>query len=764
MRAEIISVGTELLLGDILNTDAQYLSRQLAAVGITVHFQSTVGDNPERLKSALSIALSRSDIIITSGGLGPTADDLTCQTICEELGVEQELHEPSLEHIQEFFEKRGREMTENNRKQAMLPKGCVVFPNTEGTAPGCAVAKGNQLIIMLPGPPRELQAMFEKSVKPQLMEMTKQTIVSHTLHIFGMGESAVETTIADLMEGENPTVAPYAKEGEVQLRVTAMAPSQADADTLIYPVMDELRRRLGRAIYGQDVDNLEQVVVEGLTRCDFHIAVAESCTGGLLAKRIVDIPGASKVMECSFITYSDEKKTKLLGVPPKLLKKYTAVSQEAACSMAIGARRAARSDLGVSITGYAGPEGGPNGEPAGSVWIALTDEERIWARHISVAGASRSYVRHVAASHALDMVRLYLVDDVDFMGNCMPLKKKGKNKKFVKCIMPLPVPTGKGPKKKGLQKILPWKGDSAGQVFSKLLFLVALLAFLGSAGWLLYDQVYVPWKANSAYDSLSDLYGDATQVEQPETPWWDVFHLTSQPEPAEDVSTPEGVPDSFAKLYALNPDVKGWVQIENTGLNYPVVQASDNDYYLYKDFYGNYSKYGTPFFDYRNKLDGTDRNIIVYGHRLINGQMFGALENYKTLKYYKNHPMIQMDTLDEENQWKIFSVFYASTREEHAPNFDYLRTDFSSDGDFLTFVDELRERSLYDIPVDVQGDDQIIMLSSCSHIFKDARVVAVGRKVRPDEEATVDVSKATVNEDCLMPEIWYKEHPEVSHP
>ena len=315
MNAEIITVGTELLLGDILNSNSQFLSQQLAVFGIPVLHQSTVGDNNDRLRQELEQAMKRSDLIVLTGGLGPTPDDLTRETVSDALGLPLTLHEESYARIVEYFHTTGKEMTENNRKQAMLPAGCTVFPNDHGTAPGCAVERYGQHIILLPGPPRELIPMFSDYVAPYLSNLSGGTIFSHTIGVFGVPESAVAERLADLLAGANPTVAPYAKEGEVVLRVTARAADEEAARAMCEPVVTEIRQRLGINVYGVDSGSLQKAVVQLLLEKKMKIATAESCTAGLLSGRLTEVPGASSVFECGIAAYSAEIKHNLLGVP-----------------------------------------------------------------------------------------------------------------------------------------------------------------------------------------------------------------------------------------------------------------------------------------------------------------------------------------------------------------------------------------------------------------------------------------------------------------
>lgn len=405
---ELISVGTEILLGDILNTDAQYLSIELAKLGISVIHQSTVGDNRERLLAQLDEAAKRSDIIILSGGLGPTPDDLTKEVCCEFFGKEMFLHEQTVEKIKKYFSSKGIEMAQNNLKQAMLPKDCVIFPNDNGTAPGMAIEKDGVHILVLPGPPRELKPMFQNCAVPYLMQFSDRIIVSHNIRTFGIGESSMAERVNDLFDAQNPTVAPYAKDGEALLRVTAMAKTKEDAESLCEPIIEEIKKRLDAYVYGVDYNCIEEAAVGMLKEHHLKVATAESCTGGLIAKRITDVPGASEVFECGIISYANGIKHKVLGVSEDDLNKYGAVSEPVAKQMAQGALKVSGADIAVSVTGIAGPDSDSTGKPVGLVYIGLADKENVWVREIRTSRRDRSYNRYVSASNALDMIRLYI--------------------------------------------------------------------------------------------------------------------------------------------------------------------------------------------------------------------------------------------------------------------------------------------------------------------------------------------------------------------
>lgn len=395
-------------MGDILNTDAQFLSIELARLGISVIHQSTVGDNRERLLAQLKEAADRSDIIILSGGLGPTPDDLTKEVCCEFFGKKMFLHEPTVEKIKTYFSTKGMKMAQNNLKQAMLPKDCVIFPNDNGTAPGMAIEKDGVHILVLPGPPRELKPMFRNCAVPYLMQFSDRIIVSHNIRTFGIGESLMAERVNDLFDAENPTVAPYAKDGEALLRVTAMARTKEEAENLCKPVINEIKNRLDGFVYGVDYTCIEEAVIEKLKEKHMKVATAESCTGGLIAKRITDVPGASEVFDCGIISYANEIKHRVLGVSEDDLNKYGAVSEPVARQMAQGALKVSGADIAVSVTGIAGPDSDSTNKPVGLVYIGLADRDNVWVRELRTSRKDRSYNRYVSASNALNIIRLYI--------------------------------------------------------------------------------------------------------------------------------------------------------------------------------------------------------------------------------------------------------------------------------------------------------------------------------------------------------------------
>ncbi len=405
MKAEIVSVGTELLLGQIVDTNAAYLGRALSEVGIGVYRRTTVGDNPERLRAALTEALDAADVVFTIGGLGPTMDDITRDVLSEVTGVPLALDDGIADRLRAFFVSRGLSVLDSQLRQAYVPVRGRALPNPNGTAPGLLFDVPPKLAIALPGPPGEFIPILDNEVVPILRDRTGgATIRSRVIRVCGLGEAAVEDRVKDLMLGLNPTVAPYAKTGEVHLRVTARGSSAEEAEGLAAPLVEEIGRRLGPHVYAFDDEPLEAAVVRLLRDRASTVAVAESCTGGLLAGRITDVPGSSEVFLGGIVTYSNGAKADLLGVPPTMLEAHGAVSREVAEAMAVGVRRRLGSDLGVGITGIAGPGGGTADKPVGLVWTAVSRAAGVVSERNVYIGIRRD-VRTKATQTALTMLR-----------------------------------------------------------------------------------------------------------------------------------------------------------------------------------------------------------------------------------------------------------------------------------------------------------------------------------------------------------------------
>lgn len=416
MVTELIAVGTEILLGNIVNTNSAYLSEKCAELGLAVYYQSVVGDNPDRMKRVIKTALDRSDVIILTGGLGPTEDDLTKEITAEVMGfpLVEDLHTKELmETYLKEYEKNHpqRRITKNNYKQTMVPKGSIVLDNHNGTAPGLIMEKKGKTAILLPGPPNEMVPMFEESVYPYLRKKQPEIIYSRMVKICGIGESQVAEEIQDLIEKQtNPTIAPYAKTGEVHLRITAKAEDEKKCKEMIKPIVHELKKRFGKDVFAtKEEKTLEEAVVDLLKEKNMTLSLAESCTGGAVAARIVNVPGASEALMCGFVTYTNRAKRKCLGVKKSTLKNEDAVSAKCAKEMAKGGAKAAETDVCLSVTGLAGPGGGTEETPVGTVFMGCCCAGKTTTREFHFTG-NRSRIRGQAVAQALTFIRDSLLE------------------------------------------------------------------------------------------------------------------------------------------------------------------------------------------------------------------------------------------------------------------------------------------------------------------------------------------------------------------
>ena len=406
--AEIVTIGTEMLLGDLVDTNTAWISQRLAALGVSMYRHTTVGDNTDRIIGALRDAASRADLVVTTGGLGPTSDDLTNACIGALTGRPMVEYPEARRHIDEKFAKFGREPTPSNYKQALFPEGTELIPNPLGTAPGALVEWENTLFATLPGVPAEMKRMFEETLEPLIRSRSDGSIVSKTLHFAGIGESALAEKVQDFLDASDPTVAPLAGQGRVRLRITTRAATEEEAQGKIRPVEREILDRLREYFFGEDEETLESSVGRLLAERGATVALAESCTGGLISKRLTDVAGSSAYFVEGFVTYSNASKERLLGVPSEMLTEHGAVSEPVAQAMAAGAREISGADYGLSVTGVAGPGGGSEEKPVGLVYVGVADAEGATAEKLDLTAwaRSRSSIRERSANRALDLLRL----------------------------------------------------------------------------------------------------------------------------------------------------------------------------------------------------------------------------------------------------------------------------------------------------------------------------------------------------------------------
>lgn len=405
MKTAILSIGTELLFGQITNTNTVYLSQKLNMLGYDVMYHYTVGDNPERVRDMIRLAFQDCDLVITTGGLGPTQDDLTKEMVCQVMGDELVMMDEVMSELESYFEKLGRPMTENNKKQAYVPSRAEVFINHEGSAPGFALEKDGKYVICMPGPPREMTSMFEDSVMPYLQSMSEDVIYYRMLRAFGIGESALETKLLDLIDDQtDPTLATYAKEGECSLRIASKRKTEAEAREAVDEMVEKVKERVGEFIYSCDDEELVQVVCRKLMEKGLTLSSAESCTGGKFAAAVTDIPGISAVFQRGLVTYSNQAKMDELDVKAETLEKYGAVSEETAMEMVEGLRRVSGSDVCVSVTGIAGPGGGSDAKPVGLVYIGFVYGDKKLCRKLQTGDDSRQWNRQYSLLSMLDII------------------------------------------------------------------------------------------------------------------------------------------------------------------------------------------------------------------------------------------------------------------------------------------------------------------------------------------------------------------------
>ena len=406
--AEIVTIGTEMLLGDLVDTNTAWLSERLAALGVGVYRHTTIGDNRDRIIGALREAAARADLVITTGGLGPTSDDLTNECLGVVTGRGMVEYTEAREHVDEMFRRFGREPTANNYKQALFPEGTQLIPNPLGTAMGALLEADGTTFATLPGVPSEMKRMFEETLEPMIRARSDGSIISRTLWFAGIGESALAEQVQDFLDANDPTVAPLAGQGKVRLRITTRAATQEEAEEKIAPVEKEILSRLGDYYFGEDDETLESAVGRLLKKGGDTLALAESCTGGLLAKRLTDVAGSSAYLKEGLVTYSNESKERLLGVPTAMLLKHGAVSEPVARKMAEGARELAGADYGLSVTGIAGPDGGTEEKPVGLVFVGLSDADGTFAERLDLSAwaRSREAIRERSANRAFDLLRL----------------------------------------------------------------------------------------------------------------------------------------------------------------------------------------------------------------------------------------------------------------------------------------------------------------------------------------------------------------------
>lgn len=721
MKCEIITIGTELLYGEIINTNASYLAKRLKRLGIEVSRQTSISDDVSRLKNCLRAALERSDLVITTGGLGGTDDDVTREAVSDLLGLPIKRDEELLASINEYFAAKNDVMSKSAEKEADIISGARVLSNSVGLAPGQFIALENKAILILPGPPSELRDVFENGAE-RLLGGSGKHIVTETVNVFGIPESAMNDIIKSVDCG-GAEIGTYARNGELFAEVTVTSDSKDDASAAAKAVADRISDAIGEYVFGRNENSLADAVVALLAEKKLTVTTAESCTGGLLAKRITDINGASAVFEQGVTAYSNDIKRSALRVSPDTLKKHTAVSAQAAADMAAGALFTSKADYALSITGYAG-DNDPN---KGKVFICLYDGVDCFVRQLSLTDSryTRARIREIAVLHALDMLRRKLgglpvvnerwlaqgdslLPDIKVGPFYVKQKPDGKNAK-----------NGFFPRR---YRFDPRRKPFSWSNFARVVaFCLAFVVLVVSCAYILND--FTERRRNiRASETAQEMFNDPQSYIENNDP---SFIYTG----------PEDILENFHVLYMQNPDIVGWISIKkNNGaafIDYPVVQSSDNDHYLRRSFFGDYATGGTVFMDYRCNASIFSKNTVIYGHNMKDNSMFAQLLKYGSASFYNAAPIIDYSTLYAEYKFKIFAAFYTTTE------FNYIQVSFADRKDFLAIINEAKARSCINTNVaeDIGVDDTIITLSTCAYVngIEDARFVVMGRLLRDGE-------------------------------
>ena len=771
MKIELICVGSELTSGKILNTNASYISKKLRELGHLNTRQFTVDDDMGRISELVLNSLSSCDLLIITGGLGPTDDDLTKEAVCKALGLHLVENKICKEHIEKYFSVLGKVPTPNNYKQATAPEGAEIFKNDRGTACGIGISFEGKKVILLPGPPKELTYMFETYITPYLKRLERKAVVNHTLNVFGMGESAIETAIKPLFAEENPVVVTYCKDNECEISITATADSEDEAERLCSAAIFKIKALLGDVIYGTDSNSLADEVVKFLKKSGLKIATAESCTGGMLSQMLTSVQGASEVVEIGITAYSNRIKNEALSVPLDVLMEEGAISAETAMYLAKNVRMLSDADIGVGITGNAGPTANEN-KPVGLVYIAIADRSKYFITKLELPSVySRDRIRSYATLTALDIVRKYIfarpnslsgmrsydeafffeeesqytptqkheenfaVFEVDENYNFDAYEKElSKTTEKVELDINSFIPEPEVKQKETLNNIL----NFIKRHWIKFVCALVLLALLVTSTVLVGNLVHE--------GRQSSLINQAR----------DEFNIQNQ-----NKSEDTGIYRSFDNLIKKNADIKGWLTIKGTEINNPVYQSTNNTYYQNHNMLKEKSRYGALFFDKNSTIERetTSKNITIYGHNSTNGTMFDELDSYHSLSFYKNNPVVELKTLYQQNEYLVFAAFItnADAKDDNGQIYNYVRTDFKDSKDFSAFINEAKKRSLITVPVNISDDAEILTLSTRSNEFDNARFVVMAKKITSPNEINL-ANKAILNPNTKYPQTWYDIH------
>ena len=748
MLAEIILIPKESADADISKQCAQYVARSLASVGITVRDAVTICQTKPELQKAVAQGLNRSKVVLIIGGLDRRQSFNAKMVISAGLRLHLAENAACVEAIKAYCEKSGESFSNEDIAYACLPQGSLAFPNQHGKIPGCAISAEKQHIILMPDSQTEAMAMMGTYILPFLSGAQSRATVTRVVRTYGIVLEQARAILCELLDGGNPIVSMDMEGEEVVVRVSAQAASPGAAAQACMPILRQVIERLGDAAYGLDVDCLEAALVSKLKRKGLDISVAEAGCDGMFARVISETSLGAQVLRYAIQADSGEDKISMLGIPKSLVKKHHGLSEQIAVYMADCARRKGHSAIGVAICSNTTDDRSKK-RPIGLVYIAVCDANNVYVKKLVVGSGDpmeRDLIIDAAVSRSLNMARLF----VDYLPGAynasIPLQDalngaSVTDKQFYNHDGQSDI--SRRGKKNLLRRLggnfIIRKADEPKVKVRKILFILAVLVFIGSAGYV--GRFYL----NS--------HLAASQARQ----FYQIFNHEVPSSTEISADFPAEFLTNFAGLWEINQDVVAYINIPGTGVQYPIVQGIDNDFYLRRDFFGRRNEHGIPFMDFRVDISRPSDNIVVYGHNMRDGQIFGELLSYQDVEFYRQHPIIRFSTLHEHAYFKIFSVFITNGHEDQGPMFRY--HDFiesPTPQDFESFVRELRIRSLINAPVEVEPGDVLLTLSTCTYEFTEARFVVVARRVRDGESTEVPVHLAERNRQPLFPDIWYE--------
>ncbi len=703
MQAEIVTVGNELLNGRTENTNVSFLSRELQNIGFSVTNHTTVADRASDIVQSLMTAVNRSNVIVYTGGLGPTDDDLTKETVAKALGMTLKDDAETLERIRVFFESRGREMKDNNRKQALVPEGAEILENDNGTAPGIFIRKDEQTIILLPGPPHEMEPMFLDKAVPKLKDLSGQKIFSRTLGVSGIGESELEVRIKDYLYGDDPHAALYAKEGEVEICVTSFGDTDEEAEEKGTALISKLKNELGDLVFTENGDTIAEATVKKLIEKKQTVAVAESCTGGMIAQMITDIAGSSAVFEYGLTSYGDWVKNASLGVDNSLLKRYTAISSAVAAEMARGARKNGRASYGIGVTGIAGPGVGTYlDKEVGLVYIAVCDRKKTVVREFRFGDKrNRDNIRRLSAKSAFDMLRLFMdgrtiEGGTEFTNRVIADLERKDNPKSI-----------------------------AGLFVKKAVSIIVAGSIAAVAGYYGIRTVQA-MSDRLTYDKLESEY----------------FSL---------IGSEEERAEAFSRLSEKNNDFCGMICNDTGDIKSVVVEGREDDYYSGRDFYRGTNRLGCSAVTAGLPLSRIPVNLSIGSSGTGKDVLFSHLSDYRSIDYARKNSVLTFYGKDFTANYRVIAAFLLDSREGLDEVF--YRSDLSNENDYLEYVLNLKMRSFYDVNYAITESERFITLYAPSDDWDGSVLVVCGVLIDTETDSKAVFSE---NSAVLYPASWYK--------